>query len=697
MEYKPEAIAESHNTGLVPTVCQLCSGNCGLHLHLDGGKIVKVTGIKEHPVNKGRLCPKALAVPELVYSGERLRHPLKRDGSSWKEITWDEALDTVASRLETVRKEHGPRSLAVTFGMSFLTQGIATIDLIRRFTDVYGTPNVFSVDSMCYRSRLIGYILTGGKYYVADPENSRCILLWGNNPEASCPPVAWRIAEARKRGAALLVIDPRQTPLAKKADIHLQPRPGTDGALALGIIHTIIQEELFDRDFVSRWASGLEELKTHAASYSPEKTEAVTGVPAEKVRELARAFASKKPACIVQGTNTLDQQPDGVQNSRSVAILQALTGNLDIPGGFISPPRLLMRSLRLPELLVEPPLGIEKFPLFYEVMGRNFGECQAMLLPDTILSGKPYPVKAMVVTASNPLVTWPDSTRVRQALEKLDFLVVMDMFMTETAKLAHIVLPAASFAERLNIVDMFRISPGLPYVMLRQPAVKITDCRSDMDFWLELAHRMGYREHFPWESLEEVFDYMLEPAELSVESLKKHPAGLYYGKTRTRDYEKKGFHTPSGKIELYSDTLLGMGHEPLPLHREDPRQAPGAAGGGNFPLLLTTGARNLAYLHSQFHAVPRLRKLAPEAVAEVNSETAARFGLADGEECLLETVKGSIKVRIKAGGGIIPGVVQMSHGWPEANVNLLTSLEPADPVTGNPALKVLPCRLRKAA
>lgn len=688
-------IVSESNTVIVQTCCQLCSGNCGLNLHVADGRLVKVSGIEDHPVNRGRICPKAPAIPDLIYSPERLRQPLKKDGSGWKEITWDAALDTIVQRLTRVRQESGPESLAVVFGMSFLTQGIAGIELIRRFTDVYGTPNVFSVDSMCYRSRLIGYLLTAGKFYVADPENANCIVLWGNNPEASCPPVAWRISAAVKRGAKLVVIDPRRIPMAEKADLFLQPRPGTDGALALALMNVIIAEKLYDRDFVSRWTSGFAELERHVAGFTPEKAEGITGAPARDIRAAARLLASVRPACIVQGTNTLDLQPSGVQNSRSVAILQTLTGNLDIPGGFISPPRLPMRSLRLPHLVSAPPLGLDRFPLFYEVMGRTFGECQGMLLPDAIIEEKPYSIKAMVVSASNPLLTWPESPKVRRALEKLDFLVVMDMFLTETAQMADLVLPAASFAERMNIVDMFRILPGLPYVQLRQPAVRVGECRSDLDFWLELARRMGYQEHFPWKGLEATFDYMLEPAGLSVARLREHPEGLYYGQTKYRDYEDRGFRTPSGKVELCVAKLGD--HGALPLHREpseSPVSSPELA--ATFPLVLTTGARSLAYLHSQYHGIARLRKLSPEPVAEVNPETAAQSGLADGDMAYLETARGRIRVKVKATDAIKPGVVQMSHGWAEANVNLLTSLKPGDPITGNPELKALLCRLRKA-
>jgi anaerobic selenocysteine-containing dehydrogenase len=682
---------------VVKTACQLCLGRCGINVHIKDGRIVRIEGMPEHPVSQGKICIKGRSLAEWVYSPNRLRHPMRRRNGEWEPISWDEALDTIASRLKELKEAHGARALAVCFGFIFLTQGlIAAMDLVRRFTDIYGTPNVFSVDSMCYRHRLIAQILTGGRVFIADPENAKCILLWGHNPNNSNPPLAWRILDSKRKGAKLIVVDPRRTSLAKRADIHVQPRPGTDGALLLGILNVIISEGLCDKEFVVRWTVGLDSLAEHIKSYAPEKVERISWVTAETIREIARTYATIKPACIIQGTNTLDQQPSGIQNSRAVAILHAITGNLDIPGGYVTPPGLRENPMRLPDMLTDEALTVDKYPLFYEVLGRVFGEGQAMLLPDILLTGKPYPIKAMIISGSNPALNWPNSTKVGQALRKLDFLVVMDLFMTETAKLAHIVLPAATFLERLEVIDRYRLQFNLPYTMMRRKAVELEGPRPDLEFWMELARRMGYEEYFPWKSSEEIIDYSLEPSGLTVAQLEKETGGMFYGDTKYRGYEQRGFRTPTGKFEIYSETLEKMGYEPLPSHRE-PLESPISTPDlyREYPLILTTGARTLEYLHSQLRDVPRLHNRLPEPVAEIHPDTAVRYSVSDGDLVSVETKRGSVEIRVKVTEDIMAEVVSIPHGWAQANVNILTDETPADPVTGTPGLKALLCRIRK--
>lgn len=396
---------------IIQTACELCPWGCGMDVFLKDGKIVKVRGTPDHPLNRGVLCPKGAAAPRFVYSENRLRTPLKKKDGDFVPISWDETLDLLSEKLQTIRERYGPKSLAVAIGMPILLGGNSTVSLLRRFCDVYGTPNCFSVESICYRPRIIAYILTLGKFPVADAENSKCIILWGHNPHASNPPLVSRILSARKKGAKLIVIDPRTTSLAKKADLHLKARPGSDGALSLGLLNVLISEELYDKSFVKQWTKGFEALQEHVKNYPPEKVEKITSIPSETIQKAARMFGSIKPACIIQGINALDQHINGLQNSRAIAILQAITANIDNPGGFITTSRVHINSLRLPEKLSENPLGIDQFPLFYKVWGRLFGEGQAMVLPDSLLEGHPYPIKGMIISASNPVITWPDSKK----------------------------------------------------------------------------------------------------------------------------------------------------------------------------------------------------------------------------------------------------------------------------------------------
>ncbi len=680
--------------GVVHTACELCPWGCGMEVQIKGGKVERVRGDKGHPLNEGVLCPKGVSALEVAFSPHRITHPMKREKEGWKRISWDEALDILSAKLIDIKERFGPQAFAVAIGMPILLGGNTTVSFLRRFCDIYGTPNCFSVESLCYRCRIIAYILTLGKFPVADVANARCIVVWGNNPHHSNPPLARRIIKSIDKGARLICIDPRRTEMAKRADLFLQVRPGSDCALALGMMHVIVEEDIFDHEFVREWTVGFDELRSVVANYPPERVEKITWVPADKIREAARLFATVKPACIVQGTNALDQHTVGIQNARAVAILQALTDNIDNLGGFITSSRVHINPIRLTERMSGEPLGVDQYPLFYEVWGRSFGEGQTMVLPDALLSGQPYPIKALFVAASNPLLTWPNSQKVKKAFETLDFIAVMDLFMTPTAEMAHLFLPAATFLERTELCDYYGTLHAIPYVTLRKKVMEVGKAWSDLRFWFSLARTMGYDELFPWEDEEEAIRYALEPTGLSMQDLYEHPGGVPFGKLRVDQYKQKGFATPSGKVELYSQTLKEMGYDPFPMHRE-PFEGP-LEGElvKEYPLILTTGARDVHFLHSEFRQIERLRKKRPHPTVQIHPSNAGDLGIEDGDVVVVETRLGSIQLRAEVTDDILPGVVQVPHGWEEANVNLLTDNRPADPVTGFPGLKALLCRIR---
>jgi len=668
-----------------------------MNVYLEDDKVVRVEGMPEHPVNLGKLCPKGAAAIEYVYSPDRLKYPLKKVNGQWQRISWDEALDTIAAKLIDIREKHGARALAVCVGMVILLSGPPGYSLYRRFCDVYGTPNYFSVDSMCFGPHQIAYIMTYGNFPVGDINNAKCVILWGHNPDASQPMMARQVNRAMGKGAQLIVIDPRRIISAKKADIHIQVRPGTDCALALGMLNVIISENLYDADFVNNWTTGFDKLVEHVKPFTPEEVERTTLVPAETIRRAARLYATTKPASIIQGVNSLDQTTSGFQNARVVAILQAVTGNVDIPGGFVVSPGLHLNPSRLPDMLEEKAFAEEQYPLAYQIWGRLIGEGQGMILHDALLTGQPYSIKAMIVQGSNPLLSWPNSNKLREALGKLDFLVVMSVFMSETAQLADIVLPACTFMEKEDLINSYRDIYGIPYVMLRKKVLQFEEARSDAEFWLELAKRVGYGEYFPWKDAGEFLDYVLEPAGLSTRQLREEmPGGVQYGSIKYDKYkEKGGFRTPSGKVEIYSETMKDLGYDPLPTYREPLESSvntPDLA--KDYPVILTTGSRLLGKLHSQLNNMPKLRKLAPEPLAELHPDTARKYGINDGETIIVENSRGSIEIKAKVTKDIMPEVVNIPHGWSEANVNVLTLEQPGDPVSGVPNCKALLCRIR---
>lgn len=680
--------------GVATTVCMQCPWGCGIKVQIHAGRIARITGNKEHPFSSGLICPKALAAPDVMLSPRRITSPMRRTAGGWQTIGWDQAYEILVENLSRIKEAYGAKALAVAIGMPVLLGGNSTVSFLRRFCDIYGTPNCFSVESICFRCQIIARILTLGTYEVPDVTNTACVLVWGNNPEASAPPSAKRIREALDKGAKLIVIDPRVTELAARADVHLQPRPGTDAALALGMMQVMIAEGLYDREFVEQWTVGMDELARVAAEYPLELVSNITGVPGDAVAQAARLFAQAPSACIVQGTNALDQHAVGLQNSRSVAILQAITGNIDREGGFVSTSKVALSPIRLPELMEGEPLGADRYPLFNEVWGRNFGEGQAMLLADAILEDDPYPIRGLVVAASNPLLTWPNGRKLARAMEKLDFLAVMDLFLTPTAEKANLFLPAATFLERVELCDYYGTLQAVPYVAVRKKLFQVGEAISDLEFWIELGKRMGYGDLFPWANSTAALDFAVEPSGFNLGEVAERPdGGMPFGKVRLEQYLKKaGFATPSRKIELFSQTLADLGHDPVPRHRESPEKV--GEVGSDFPLILTTGARLLHYLHSEYRDIDRLAKRGGQPEAEIHPETAREYGIEHGLPLAIESPQGSITMQARVTETILPGVIAVPHGWEQASVNDITDDFCADPVIGYPVLKSKVCRVR---
>ncbi|MDY6835731.1 MAG: molybdopterin-dependent oxidoreductase [Chloroflexota bacterium] len=667
---------------VIKTICGMCTIGCGIRMTLRDGRLERVEGSPKHPANRGVVCTKAKAALELVSSPDRLTYPLKKKGNKWERISWEDALEHITRELNRISQEHGPQAMAVYQGCPVALHDVGWY--AKRFCHLYGTPNYSSAGSLCHFAGVMGNLLTFGAYSVPDYENSNCIVLWGANPSASMLPHAESISHAKRRGAKLIVIDPRSIPLATRADVHLRPRPGTDMALALGMLNSIVSEGLYDSDFVKAWTVGFEELEEHIKNYPLERVEGITGVDAWDIRKAAEIYATAKPACTNRGI-ALDHSPNAVQVFRALSILQAITGNLDVPGGDLFSGGLPLTSPLVGDSTANSkPIGADEHSLFVQFTS----EAQAMCLPEAILSGKPYPIKSMLVVGSNPLLTWPQSRRAGEALNSLDFLVVMDVFMTETARLADIVLPAATFLERDELFDYGLF--GHPYVMLRQKAVDpLGESWPDWKFWFELARRMGYGEHFPWQDVKDAIDFQLKPTSVTVEELSKNAGGVFYDTVKHMKYKEAGFSTPSQKVEIYSERLKKLGYAPLPTYREE------EIGGAEYPLTLTTGARISGYFHSQFRNMPGLCQLAPNPAVEINAETAQALGIGDGETITLESLQGAIEIRAKVTTGIVPHVLSIAHGWGQANANALTDGLDRDPISGFPNMKSVPCRVRK--
>ena len=674
------------------TDCTLCYHSCGTEVTVENGRAVKIRGLAEHPLNKGRLCPKGAHALDVVYHPNRLKRPLKRTKTGFAEISWPQVLDEIAEKLIVLKASFGPQAMGFFCG-SIGVENLEMSTLVHLLRSGFGSPNFFSVESICYRMRIRTRQMTFGRYPTEEPD-ANLYLLWGHNPDQSDFPLKFFLKKNLSQGARLVVIDPKRIPLADKADMYLRIRPGTDGALALALMHVIIGEELYDREFVKKHTFGFDELVYHVKPYTPSWAEKITWISAEEIVKLARLFAGVKGASIFQGTCTQDQTANGTQNSRAFSILQAITGNINVPGGWVTspPPRF-----GHPGYSAEgSPLGGNQYPLFVDLWGRKAPYGIVTMVPESI----PEKLKAFLVIGGNPLISMPDSNAFTRAFKKLDLLVVHDLFMTETARLAHYVLPACSHLEKWGLAYTYNVCHCLPYLMLRKKCIEpLGESWSEWRFLTELGRRLGLEENFSWQSEEEFVSFLAAPSGLSFDYLlNEKPAGDFYAEKRYQIPEHL-FKTPSGKIEIYSDALEKVGFDPLPTYLE-PERSPlrgGQAFQDQYPLILSTGNRNIYYTHSQHRHIMALKKICPEPYAEIGPETAKTYAIEDSDTIIVETNTGRVTMKARVDDRVAEGIVLVPHGWDgDANANRLTDVNCREPIMGYPDQKSLQCSIRKA-
>jgi anaerobic selenocysteine-containing dehydrogenase len=671
----------------IPTICRMCEQGCGMVVTVENGRPVKVQGSKNHPYNKGWLCAKGRASLDFFYCPQRLTSPLIKKHGEFETTHWQEVLDFAAKKLQHLKDRYGPQSLAIYHGEGTGHQEIKYF--MKRFANVFGTPNFTGVGSICNAARTLGEELTYGGVTKPDVSNTRFMLVWGGNPLVSHEPtLPGEIARLKKRGGRIAVVDPRKTETAAKADFHLAVKPGRDEIFLLNMLHVILHEGLWDKGFTGKWVHGFTPFFETVIQerFSPEKGEPVTGVDPELVREVARLYGNTKPASTVMG-NALDHHSTGVSAIRLLAIMKAITGNLDIPGGDLFTPRPKIKDITMP--LPSPPaqpLGFDEFPLFCQMRK----EARALSIPDAILEERPYPIKGMIIAGGNTTLEWPDSKRVREALQKLEFLMVIDVVRSPDCQYADVVLPACTFMER----DEHRVNAylNLHHITLRRQVVEPLYGVPDQMIWIKLAQAMGFGDYFPWQTCSEAIDYLLSDLGVSYEKLISRGGIHEYAKRRYKKYEAQGFNTPSGKVEILSERLRNAGYDPFPIHKDVLRPA---ESGEAYPLWLTTGGNLLPYLHWQYRYIPRLRRMTPEPVFEIHPATALRWGISDGEMAEVQTAYGAIRLKAHVTPRIRPDTLHVPQGWEKANVNELTSGNSPDPVSGFPNLKSLRCRVRK--
>jgi len=648
------------------------------------------------------MCSKGLAVTQLAYHPDRILYPMKRTDNGWERISWDEALDTTAGKFKEVIEKYGPEAIIIGQGT-----GRDYESHFSRFGNLLGTPNVLTAGHMCYLSRTGATLITCGNLPVCDyGNNPKCIVMWASNPLWTNPDEYkgvsfWR---AYEKGAKLIVIDPRKGFLAKKADLWLQVRPGTDAALAMGFHNVIIEEELYDKDFVAQHVYGWGEFVERVRSdYPLNRVEEITWVKQSLIRKAARLYATAKPAGIHWGVPT-EQTINCTDFTRSAVGLMAATGNLDAPGGnvfCVPPPTRKVSEFSRHEALSPDQKSKRLGGDQYRLAAR-----MTFITPkcawDAVLTGKPYPVKAGYLVGTNPVVTRANAKEVYGALKKLDFLAVSDFFLTPTAELADIFLPAGTWLEQDHVSENWKRHG---YVLARQKVVEIGECWQDHKIFMELGKRMGQEW---WDSVEDSLNWLLEPTGLTWEEFKR--IGYLQGQMKYYKYREKGFSTPTRKVELYSTILEKRGFDPLPKYTEMPESPvsrPDLA--EKYPYILNAGFRIPTFFHSENRMIPWLREIRPDPIVEIHPETAKKHHIHEGDWVWIESPRGRAKERAKLSDGIDPRVIVAEHGWwyPEikssdhgwniSNINLLTdnSHESMDPVMGATNLRVLLCNISR--
>jgi len=729
------------------TVCAFCTNLCGVLVHVEDGKIVGIEGNQGHPLSQGFVCERIRLAAKWLYHSQQLMYPLKRTGERgegrWQRTSWDDALGEIGQKLLKLRQEYGPEALGVMGGEdkanNYWPRG--------RFLSLFGSPyNAFGHGVMCgVNDMAINRAVMGDdSSHAADVARSNCVVYWGADPSQSNHRSWATILKRRRKGVVkIIVIDPRQTGTTDIADIWLQPRPGTDTALALAWLNVIINEELYDKDFIDKWTVGFDQLRTRVQEYPPQRCAEITGIPVERIVESARMYATTKPASIAYGVAADHFGLNGTRAEHARVILRAMTGNLGVSGG-----ELIMRPgqpINGGKFITEADLTlISTIPI--EDRGRQLGadlsrlvsligwgmtaehaervygvlapisyqtQAHVPLLWRSILSSKPYPTKALITWCSNPLFSVGNTKLVYEALRSsnLELHVVHELVMTPTAQLADYVMPAASWMERDICTNM---GDFVSLVFGGEMAIPPLGERRDVyQFFRGLGLAVGQNEHWPWETTEDISNYRLKPLGVTFRDLVDRMV-LFPDSFDMQPWQSTGFPTPSGKIELYSSILEKLGYDPMPFYEEPPESpvsTPEIA--REYPLILNTGGRFMPMHHSEFMQKELGRVKHPDPLMDIHPDTAQELGISNGDWVYIETRRGRIKQRARYNPGMLRSVVNCQSSWwfPEmpanepclsglweSNANVLTLDDPeaCDELSGGWCVRALLCKVYKA-
>ncbi len=680
-------------------VCRLCTMHCGTIVTLRDGRLIRVEGDPQSQT-RGFVCLNGHAVPEMVRAPGRASRPLVRRGTELAPVSWEEALTFTAAQLQAIAARYGPRALFVQTGWPFVRHPL--VALLQRFVHAFGSPNLATIASLCEASARMGRALTCGTNYLPDLEKASTLVVWGANPTHAAPPFAHLVGGfGRTAGKSLVAIDPMRNEVTRAATLHLQIRPGTDGALALAFIDCLRQRGSADARVAAQDPEGFASLMRLASEYPAGRAAELCGLTVADIERAVDLMLAGKPTAVWSGLG-IEHHVNGVQTVRAVSCFEALLGSLTdgaaqlahraSPQADNEPLAQLYRLATaepVPPEASDRPVGHDAYPLF-DVYNR---QAHGMLLPAAVLEDDPYPVRALILVGCNPLVSFPDGALMRRVFDKLELIVTVDPFMSASARASHVVLPAATFVES-EVIQNPRSAHGQRAEKIASGRAEyegdasaeaviepLGEARPDWRIVFDLAAALGLGAYFPWRSLREAL---------------QAPTRRWLRDPERELYADKGaptvFATPSGRIELASPTMLRFGHDPLPSY-----QPPGDAPSAELPLILVTGPRERSFINSQLRTVPSVRRKLPEPLLRIHPQTAAPLGITDGDLVEVTTRAGRLTMKARLGDDTRPDTVIAPHGWEEANANVLVPGDVRDPISGFPAFRYQPCRVRRVA
>ena len=680
---------------VVKTSCSTCGSCCEVDTYVEDGKLVSVEGARNTPMQSGGMCAKGAAAKQYVYNKDRILYPMKRVGKKgegkFERISWEEAYEMIAENLLRIRKESGPESVVFYAGYPKWYR-----PALLRLANAFGSPNYCTESSTCFQAAALAWrSLYGNGICGPDMKNAKTLLVWSSNLYHSNTPMSGTYQGLKKRGVKIIVVDPRHSVTAHDADIHLQLIPGTDGALALSMAQVIIEEGLYDKEFVENYVYGFEEYREYVQNFVPEEAEKITGVPAAQVRLAARTYAGNGPASVMFSASPIVHHINGVQNYRAVFSLIAITGNYDVEGGNRTQPgpsSLANEFGRVRRFDGIEAIGQKEFPVWFDL---SCDEAQCTKLADYILEEKPYPIKAVFAMGLNHRM-WPQPEHLQRALEKLDFYVNVELFMSESSNAADLVLPACTSYEREEV----HVGKGGRFYLSNRAIEPVGEAKNDIEIIIDLLKKMGLKDEALENGYEAYMQHILEPSGLTLEELKNHPQGMQ-GKNlfppAVKTYEAAPLHTPSGKVELKSLVLEryreSHGYEGLPVYHD--YRAETKIDRNQYPLILSTGNRKPQFFHARVYRMAWLSNIEKATLVEIHPEDGEKYHIKDGATVKVVSPSGEmvgIAAYTIAGK---PGVVNIYHGNPKGDANELIGKDYLDPISGFPGYRSYFCRIER--